>query len=1207
MKFIISLIFIWITFISGLYSDNLISILEHEQDIHLIGDKITYLEDSKSNYTIDDVIRFDKNNEFKKNQKIIFNQKPNSSSYWIKVNVLNNSNKEAWLSLDSNFLWEIDYYVSNGDRFELLNQTGTTRPENSKVYPTNTFWFPLGKTNNPQTIFFRIYTERPISIPIYFGTILSLNSQRSKLDLFMGSFIGFVVVIFFFNLFLFLTTKDIIYFWYTSYIFSTIFPLSFLNNYSFLPSLFDDKIAFYLHSHPYLWIHIPIILSTIFSIQFLNLKKGTIHRQIALVFGVYSYSIIAFLNAFDILPLHYLSTPSQLFWGIGLLYLLSLGLYKWIKEKDKNSRFFCMAWIWIVFSLFSFYAAVNGWVEYSILLRNSNVIGAAMEVLMFSFALGDRINSLQINFLKLSQNQNENLEKKIEEKTSELKSNQDLLIKLTNDLNAILNNTQQSFLLIDSNYKIVSFNKTAYLNGKILFGRKLKNRESIFSFTVKDLKKDFVLNFKRALNGERSVSQKMIRNQNGEVNWYEFVYYPAELSNSDKLGVCLNFSDITDRKKAEISLVENEERLRNIGDNLPNGAIYQIIYSKEGKAYFPYIGRGIERIFGIRAEIIMEDASALRNLVHPDDGEYLILKELKSMKELTPFKEVVRHYTINGDLKWISLFSMPRRLEDGSTLWDGVIVDITQIKEVETAFKEAKELAEAASKAKSEFVANMSHEIRTPLNGVIGFTDLMLQTNLNEIQIQYSKYIQQSAKSLLDIINDILDFSKIEAGKLELEIIETNIIDLIESAADVVKYQASQKNLNFIVHIPVDVPMYANVDIIRLKQILINLLSNAVKFTEKGEVELGVKYFKIDESVGRFWFYVKDAGIGISNTQKEKLFIAFSQADTSTTRKFGGTGLGLQISKLLANKMASEIKVESNLGEGSLFHFELETKYRYSDNSNENYFISHRTILIKTNTKNSKIIQEKLMYWGINPILCNDLTSAYNEISSEIKIDTILLDVHMEGLNIEHFIETFKNNRKDTKDKLPIVLLINILDDHDLLEKYKSLGIQNTLVQPLKYSELFNSIKEINKSNLNFNTIKSSKVISYEKFTVLIVDDVDLNRILVRNFLKKLIPNALLFEAKNGIEAYQLVINQTFDFIFMDIQMPEMDGIDATIKIREIEKELNIKSSKIIALTAGALREERERALSVGMNDFLTKPVEFIDIQESLNKIISQA
>ncbi len=419
----------------------------------------------------------------------------------------------------------------------------------------------------------------------------------------------------------------------------------------------------------------------------------------------------------------------------------------------------------------------------------------------------------------------------------------------------------------------------------------------------------------------------------------------------------------------------------------------------------------------------------------------------------------------DGTVVWGDLSVSPVKDRDGNVvLMVGMINDVTDKKHMEKELLDAKEKAEEASRSKSEFLANMSHELRTPLNGVIGFSDLLAKSLLNNEEKEFAENINTSARSLLGVINDILDFSKIESGKMELDIIKSDISQICRDAIGIIRFQASEKSLNLILDIPDDVPGFTYVDPLRLKQILVNLLGNAVKFTSSGEIELKVLFRKIDSGRGIFTYSVRDTGIGIGPGEQEKLFKAFSQADSSTTRKFGGTGLGLVISSMLADKMGSRIELESEPGKGSVFFFTLESEY------------TNKTI-------------------------------------------------------------------DENKETLPEV------------SKTESAG--SIMGNPL----------------------------------ILVAEDEPMSRLLIKTIIKQLIPGARVIETINGEEALAAYREKSPDFILMDVQMPEMDGLEVTRNIRSIE---NGKGGHvpIIALSAGVIKEEQEICFNSGMDNFLAKPVD---------------
>ncbi len=400
----------------------------------------------------------------------------------------------------------------------------------------------------------------------------------------------------------------------------------------------------------------------------------------------------------------------------------------------------------------------------------------------------------------------------------------------------------------------------------------------------------------------------------------------------------------------------------------------------------------------------------------------------------------------------------------------------TKLEKSREELEKAKDIAEEANKSKSIFLSNMTHEIRTPLNSIIGFTDLLVNLPMDKVQKQYVENINISAHSLLGIINDILDFSKIEAGKLELELLKEDIVKVAENSLNIVKFQAENKGLALELETQQNMPRFAIIDALRLRQVLVNLLGNAIKFTEKGTIKLQLKFSKIDENKGVYTLSVKDTGMGITEEKKQKLFKAFSQTDVSITRKFGGTGLGLAISAMLVNKMGGYIEVESEQEKGSTFFFSLQTPYFYE-------------------TKKSESRKED--------------TSA-NGMTSDIQPSTLL-----------------------------------------------------------------------------------------------IAEDVNINMQLIKAIIEKYFPNSTIIEAQNGEQAYQITKTHHIDLILMDVQMPVMNGLDATKKIREDESKTD-KHIPIIALTAAAVKEDIQNCLDAGMDDYIIKPIKQKLFHEKIDYFLSQ-
>lgn len=517
-----------------------------------------------------------------------------------------------------------------------------------------------------------------------------------------------------------------------------------------------------------------------------------------------------------------------------------------------------------------------------------------------------------------------------------------------------------------------------------------------------------------------------------------------------------------------------------------------------------------------------------------------------------------------------------------------------ELKRAKEALEKTRESAIKANQAKSEFLANMSHEIRTPLNGVIGFTELLLQTQLNEVQKEYAENAYISGKALLDIINDILDFSKIEAGKLDLEIIKADILSVIEESADIVKFQAEKKGLELLLDIPFGMPTATKIDPIRLKQILVNLLNNAVKFTEKGEIELKVTFERINNNVGKYGFAVRDTGIGIPAEKQAKLFQAFSQADSSITRKFGGTGLGLIISNMLAEKMGSKINLTSTADEGSTFDFSIILEYESHEYDDYNFPI--KNVLIIDDNRSTRLLLKRTFYnLGISYIGADDGIKALNFLE-KYDFGLIIIDYHMPYLDGMKLLQLMREKISKSVD-IPVIILYKSSDMQ--AEFYKFNNVYK-LTKPIKTKDLFSLMERIffNKEDDKNNVEEIDLYYHNKPINILVAEDVPLNMSLIKSMLQKCIYNPNIIEATDGIMAIEQFKENKVDIVFMDIQMPLMDGIDASREIRSIEKGKEMKQVPIIALTAGAIKEEKEKALEYGMDDFITKPIELRKLKE---------
>ncbi|WP_221392220.1 PAS domain S-box protein [Dyadobacter sp. NIV53] len=533
--------------------------------------------------------------------------------------------------------------------------------------------------------------------------------------------------------------------------------------------------------------------------------------------------------------------------------------------------------------------------------------------------------------------------------------------------------------------------------------------------------------------------------------------------------------------------------------------------------------------------------------------------------------------------------------------------DITEIILRRQELRHAQIQSEQASIAKSEFLANMSHEIRTPLNGVIGFTDLVLKTKLNDTQKQYLRIVNQSANALLGIINDILDFSKIEAGKLELDIDKCDIYGMVAQSTDIISFPIQNKGLEMLLNMPADLPRFIWVDEIRLKQVLINLLSNASKFTESGEIELKIEILKYNPAESNdisCRFSVRDTGIGIRSEKQDKIFEAFLQEDGSTTKKYGGTGLGLTISNKLLGMMGSQLQLKSIQGVGSTFYFDLTMKSEPGEAIVwANVDSIKKVLIVDDNDNNRTILNKMLQLLKIESDQVKNGREAINAISGDTVYDAVLMDYHMPEMDGLETIRVIRETLLKDTDELPVVLLNSSADDATVLKGCEELNVNYRLIKPIKLSDISLCLSRLShkeKAEESFQDEETSEVSSKE-FLVLIAEDNPVNMFLAKTIVKKIAPNSLIMEAENGAEAVNFYNNQLPDIVFMDIQMPEMNGYEATLAIRNLPGRRHVP---IIALTAGNVKGEKDKCIEAGMDDFIAKPFVEDDIRQIFNKFL---
>ncbi len=525
-------------------------------------------------------------------------------------------------------------------------------------------------------------------------------------------------------------------------------------------------------------------------------------------------------------------------------------------------------------------------------------------------------------------------------------------------------------------------------------------------------------------------------------------------------------------------------------------------------------------------------------------------------------------------------------------------------KAVETVIKAIKitqesiKKSEEATKAKSLFLANMSHEIRTPLNGILGFLELLKTTPTTDEQREYISTVEQSAKNLLQIVNNILDVSKIESQKVSLELIDFKALDEFENTLEIFATPAAQKQIEYITNISPDIPSILKGDILKIKEVLTNLINNAIKFThKKGLISVTIKFNGIKNKKAELYFEVKDTGIGMSEEQKNKIFEAFAQASESVTRKYGGTGLGLTIVKSYIEMMGGQIHVESELNKGSKFFFTISLDVvdptpRYKPSS-----LSHNTFAILNTQKNSlrkEVTINYLSFFGINKIGFNNADEIEGLLKTE-NINAILIFYEESDKELIKDITT-KNLNK------PVIAI----SSYFYKERINKLPFDYTIYDPITPGKTYNTTINLKEKHITAPSIQEEIKKSSYKLKALIAEDNPINLQLLKTTLKNM--GIEIDEAQNGLEAFnKYSMNpEKYDVIFMDIQMPIMDGIETTQEILEFEEEEGLPHTPIIAVTANVLKGDRERFLGAGMDDYISKPINKQELERVIEKIAKQ-
>ncbi|OWW21069.1 response regulator [Noviherbaspirillum denitrificans] len=615
--------------------------------------------------------------------------------------------------------------------------------------------------------------------------------------------------------------------------------------------------------------------------------------------------------------------------------------------------------------------------------------------------------------------------------------------------------------------------------------------------------------------------------------------------------------------------------------------------------------QGAERVFGWKADEII--GKELNKLLPPryHEGHHKHMADFdRSGQAARKMAERRAIFAMRRDGSEFPAEASISKLEVGGTVIHTVILrDISARKAYERELEIAKERAEAAMQAKSMFLANMSHEIRTPLNAVIGMTSLLLNTRIDEEQRDYAQTIRGSSEVLLTIINDILDYSKIEVGKLDIERQPFDLRRCVEESLDLLSSNAAEKNINLAYFIDDSVPAQLVGDVTRLRQILVNLLSNSIKFTHRGEVVVSVSAQQDKNQVYEVTFSVKDTGIGIPEDRQAELFQVFTQVDASTTRKYGGTGLGLAISKRLAEVMGGRMWLESEVGVGSTFHFTITAEASGSQlahsflQERSSALAGRRVLIVDDNSTNRRILVKQSLLWGMVPSAAASAIEALDLVRHGHAFDVGILDMsmpEMDGLGLALEIRKYRDEQG-----LPLIMLTSVANrprDATLaLVKFAAY-----LNKPIKPTALFDSLLHAMRiapaqSQSPRPRAPSGKLADTHPLKILVAEDNTVNQKVVQQLLAHLGYRADV--VANGVEVLDALERQNYDVVLMDVQMPDMDGLEAT---RRLRVRYGDAGPRVIAMTANAMPGDREKCLSAGMDAYVSKPVELEDLRNVL-------